>query len=132
MRRRGRLIHQQFFSSLSNTINSFLYHLRKRLQIPPPAIQPFPSTSLTNLQTEDVPSNLIESDEILGPVEAPFSSPTFLANFSSAFLNTYPYPNILKLSHLYPNLPFKHPLPFDAKFIGLFQYIFLNNFSNLL
>lgn len=121
MRRRGRTIYERFFSSYSTSVHSLLDSLRTQLQIPPPPVTQTLTQSYFNQSLpllEEVPSNLVENDEVLGPLEPPFNSPYFLRNFSGAFLKSHHLPNMFDNSHLHPSHPFDPPLPFDAKFIG--------------
>lgn len=128
-RRHGRMIFDRYFSSISATSRSIVSLLRDRLNYPSMGIEDSQSTILYHrpFTAQIAVSNDIvsrpdngEPEEILGPIEAPFRSETFLRNYSLKFFHTHDQWNSIKFDPFftYPSTPFDPVLPSEAKFIG--------------
>ena len=122
-RRQGRLIWEHYLGSMQNTVDTITSVLRQRIGIPALPDKNFHSVSVFNSSFKPitVPVILSENDppEILGPIEAPYASPAFKRNFTSFFLQSYQFWNEYFVPfRLFPQTPFSHLLPSEAKFLG--------------
>ncbi|KAL3892228.1 hypothetical protein ACJMK2_004457 [Sinanodonta woodiana] len=120
-KRHGRMMWEAYFGTSKKIIITLLSVLRTRLQIPPIPIADEPSPSVFNTSFVPLtfePASLgQETDELLGPVEAPFASIKFRENFTNYIhLENYNHPG--DPFHLYPFTPFEKVLPSEAKFLG--------------
>jgi len=118
MRRQGRMIFEFFLGSTKSIIDTTLAIIRTRLQIPAFPIRDEPSLSVFNESfvplLEPVVESLMETEEMLGPIEPPLASPRYLRNFTFSDMHLLPQDPF----HSYPFTPFQPLLPADAKFIG--------------
>ena len=120
MRQAGRMLWQTYLGSTRHIVDALLSNVRTRLQIPAFPARDEPSPSVFNetfrpLVSAVMSDTAVNTDDMLGPIETPFPSPTFLHNFTySPWMfsgNTDPH-------HLYPSVPFADFMPGEAKFIG--------------
>ncbi|GFO45755.1 exostosin-like 3 [Plakobranchus ocellatus] len=121
LRLQGREFYGKFLGSTHSILETLLAVLRQRLDIPPHPIPEEPSPSafpadFTPLIYEG-PDVEPETDEVLGPIEAPFASETFRTNFSAA-LSSDMFNKFGDPFHLYPFTPFQSVLPSESKFTG--------------
>lgn len=123
-RSNGRRAYELFLSSNARILETLLAVLRTRLSIPPLVAKDFTAISVFNdtfrPKTTEMPY-LSETDEFLGPVELPYDSHRFVANFSAVTYQVYetwnsaPYPFAL-----FPHNPIAEKLlPSEAKFTGI-------------
>jgi len=123
MKRQGRLLLQNYFSSQSTVLDSLLAVMQRRLTIPALPFVDSPSPSVFNDSfnpklMEHLPLD-VEPDESLGPLEPPFPSPAFKRNFSSLLIHSHHLWNIAFSSlHAVPHQPWEPLLPTEAKFLG--------------
>jgi len=123
MKRQGRLLLQNYFSSPSKVLNSLLAVMRHRLTIPALPFADSPSPSVFNASfspklMEHLPLD-VEPDESLGPLEPPFPSPAFKRNFSSLLVHSSHLWNAaFSPLHSSPHHPWEPLLPTEAKFMG--------------
>jgi len=131
LRTSGRRAYQLFLSSNERIFETLLAVVRTRLNIPPRVAEDFVAETIFNEtfqpKTTEMPY-LSETDEFLGPVELPYDSPKFGANFSAVTSQVYetwnsgPYPFAL-----FPNDPVTEKLlPSEAKFTGIDQSLLAN------
>lgn len=123
MRRQSRIIWERYLSTVQATVDTIVASLRDRLGIPPMPVRPVIAYSVFNSTFIPLKSDPVildaEPEESLGPIEAPFASPTFKRNYtalltqSKEIWNEWVDPFVL-----YPQLPFDPVLPSDAKFVG--------------
>lgn len=130
MRRTGRMLYERYFRDMEAFVVSTIASVRqKRLQIPGPAIagivrQSYYSGENPMKTFEVIPpdpeAESSELDEILGPVESPFPSPSFERNLSLVLNWGYDLWNNPALSPFftYPSTPFDPLIPSESKFIG--------------
>ncbi|KAJ8322306.1 hypothetical protein KUTeg_000777 [Tegillarca granosa] len=121
MKRYGRFYFETYFGTTKNIIETLLAILRTRLNIPALPIQDEPSPSVFNASFR--PLKLIghdpspETDEVLGPLEAPFSSLVFKQNFTQ-YVTYEVFNHVGDPFRLFPSTPFEKVLPSESKFIG--------------
>ena len=117
------MLHREWNSNaIPSLLQTLLAVLRQRLDIPayPVTEEPSPSAFPANFTplAYEGPDIEPDTDEVLGPIEAPFASETFRHNFSvglmSDMFNKFGDP-----FHLYPHTPFQPVLPSESKFLGL-------------
>ncbi|KAK3088364.1 hypothetical protein FSP39_018243 [Pinctada imbricata] len=121
LRQMGRYYFETYFGTSRSIINTVLAILRTRLSMPARPIQDVPSPNVfnsTNMQplAEGTEINS-ETDEVLGPLELPFSSMKFKQNFTQHVS----YESFSKVGYpfeLFPYTPFEKALPSDAKYAG--------------
>ncbi|XP_044730794.1 exostosin-3 [Chrysoperla carnea] len=123
MRRQGRLIWENYLSSVQSTIDVIISTIRDRLGIPPKPIEDITAVSVFNSTFQPLHTDTIvqdsEPEESLGPLEPPYPSPAFKRNYTLHLLQGHEIWNDWgDPFHLYPQLPFDILLPSDAKFIG--------------
>ncbi|XP_050027201.2 exostosin-3 [Dermacentor andersoni] len=122
LRRRGRLLWENYLSTTSRMINTVLSLVRTRLGIPAPPSHEEPSPSVFNstfhpLTIEAAPNT--ETDEMLGPIEPPFPSLTYQRNFSITLNDQAKVWNEDFDPHtMYPYGVQEPILPSEAKFMG--------------
>lgn len=122
-RRQGRVLWERYLSSVQASVDSLLAVIRTRLNIPPrPAVPtigaPAFNESYYPLKVEP-PAMDSEPEETLGPLEAPYASPTFKRNYTVALLQGYEMWNEWgEPFTLYPQLPWDPPVTSEARFIG--------------
>lgn len=116
LKKAGRRIFRDHLVSVDKISITLLSSVRELIAIPASSLKTVDSQAMYD---EDNPMPLFEPhvesrDEILGPVEEPFSSPTYQRNFSVLFHGDEndhsPY--------LYPHTPWDPALPTDAKYHG--------------
>ncbi|GFR82877.1 exostosin-like 3 [Elysia marginata] len=121
LRLQGREFYQKFLGSTFSILETLLAVLRQRLDIPAHPIpeEPSPSAFSANFTplAYDGPDIEPDTDEVLGPIEAPFASETFRRNFSAGLLSDM-FNKFGDPFHLYPHTPFQPVLPSEAKFLG--------------
>lgn len=123
MRRHGRVFWERYLSSAQASIDSLLACIRTRVQIPPRPVAPIYGTpafndSFSPPKVEPPPLDT-EPEETLGPLEAPYASPTYRRNYSLALLHGYELWNDWGEPFvLYPQLPWDIPVTSEARFIG--------------
>lgn len=122
LRRRGRLLWENYLATTSRVINTVLSLIRTRLGIPAPPAHEEPSPSVFNstfrpLTVEAVPNT--EIDEMLGPIEPPFASLPYQRNFSLTLNEQAKVWNEDFDPHtMYPFGAQDPLLPSEAKFMG--------------
>lgn len=122
LRRRGRLLWENYLATTSRVINTVLSLIRTRLGIPAPPAHEEPSPSVFNgtfrpLTVEAVPNT--EIDEMLGPIEPPFASLPYQRNFSVTLNEQAKVWNEDFDPHtMYPFGAQDPLLPSEAKFMG--------------
>lgn len=122
-RRHGRVLWERYLSSVQASIDSLLAMIRSRLNIPPRPAAPATGTPAFNesyyppkLEPPAVDS---EPEETLGPLEAPYASPTYRRNYSISLLQGYEMWNEWgEPFSLYPQLPWDPVVTSEARFIG--------------
>lgn len=122
-RRHGRLFWEKYLSSVQASVDTLIACIRTRLNIPPRAVMPTYGAPAFNDSFN--PPKLIpppiesEPEETLGPLEAPYPSPSYRRNFSLSLLHGYELWNEWGEPFvLYPQLPWDVPLTSDARFMG--------------
>ncbi|XP_028038241.1 exostosin-3 isoform X1 [Bombyx mandarina] len=123
LRRQGRVLWERYLSSVQASIDSLLATIRTRLHIPP---KPVPHTvGLPAFNDSYFPPRVepaavdAEPEETLGPLEAPYSSPTYQRNFSVGLLHGYELWNEWgEPFALYPQLPWDPTVTSEARFLG--------------
>lgn len=123
IRRQGRVLWERYLSSVQASVDSILAALRQRLLIPPrpaPAI-PAPAAfddSYTPPRLEP-PAVDAEPEETLGPLEAPYASPSYRRNYSVGLIHGYEAWNEWgEPFALFPQLPWDPPVTSEARFMG--------------
>lgn len=121
-RRQGRLVWEKYLASVQSTLDTIVAVLRDRLNIPALPAETVAAISIFNdtFQPLLVPATGdVEQEESLGPLEPPYSSPSFRRNFSLALTQGHELWNDWgDPFRLYAALPMDPLLPSDAKFIG--------------
>jgi len=115
-KKHGRIIFNDYFSSVEKAAHALINTLRYRINMPPP---PVPEAVSTLVYDEHHPMQTFQSrvdngNEILGPIEAPFPSPSYQRNFTS-FLQ---FSHWSHSSYIFPYTPWDPGLPTDAKYHG--------------
>lgn len=122
-RRQGRVLWERYLSSVQASIDSLLATIRTRLHIPArpasPTIGP-PAFNETYAPPRlDPPAVDTEPEETLGPLEAPYPSPSYRRNFSVGLVHGYELWNEWgEPFALYPQLPWDPPVTSEARFVG--------------
>lgn len=122
-RKQGRMVWEKYLSSVQATVDTVIATVRHRLNIPPRPIESTKSTSVFNasfapLRTEPVLPDS-EPEESLGPIEAPYASPSYKRNYTLMLTQGHEVWNDWgDPFNLYPQLPFDTFLSSDAKFMG--------------
>jgi len=123
MKRQGRLVYENYFSSPEQVFSAVLGLLRQRIQIPATPIPDVRSSSVFNdsfspLIMESLPPD-VEPEESLGPLEAPFPSLTFRRNFTSVLSeSSHNWNSRFHVFHLFPHTPWEPLIPTESKFLG--------------
>ncbi|XP_023287673.1 exostosin-3 isoform X2 [Orussus abietinus] len=123
MRRQGRLIWERYLSTAQGIVDTIIASVRDRLGIPPLPAPQTPSPSVFNesfipLKTDTIIAEP-DGEESLGPLEPPYSSPSFRRNYTTMLVHGHQIWNDwMDPFNLYPQLPFDTVLPSDAKFLG--------------
>lgn len=130
VKRRGKIVYDRYLKSTANHLQTLSSILSHRLHFPSPKIieselsllhkSQYSPKILHSNELVQQQQEVTETDEILGPIEAPFPSPSFLRNFSLNLFNSYELWNVDGFDpfYTYPNLPFDPVLPSEAKFLG--------------
>jgi len=121
MKRQGRLVYENYFSSSATILRSLVGIIQNRLTIPASPVLETPSPSVFNSSPAilDFLPNDVEPEETLGPLETPFPSPTFKRNYSSVLSErSSTWNSRFHALSLYPSTPWEHVLPTEAKFLG--------------
>lgn len=122
-RRNGRVLWERYLSSVQASVDSLLAVIRTRLMIPPVSAVPTVGTSAFNDSYTppkiEPPPIETEPEENLGPLEAPYPSPSYRRNYSLALLQGYQMWNDWGEPFvLYPQLPWDSAVTSEARFIG--------------
>lgn len=122
-RRQGAILWETYFSNPEAILSSVLATVRTRISVPANPIMEagsrdlFPPGSVR--RTEKVTKMTPESDDVFPPAEPPFSSPTFLRNFTSTYVDHHrSWNNPPGPFHLFPQNPLDPVMPSDAQFGG--------------
>lgn len=130
MKRWGMMFYERYLKDLSANIQTIMAIIRtKRLQLPAEAVQDPKAISLYNdthpmktfeINNLDPEAESTEIDEVLGPVEPPYASPTFIRNISIVLTSGYELWNSAAFDpfNSYPHTPFDPVMPSEAKFVG--------------
>ena len=126
LKQKGRFYFETYFGTTFSIINTVLAILRTRLSIPAHPIQDVPSPNVFNASTLPLilegPEINQETDEVLGPLEPPFSSVKFKQNFTQhVSYEVFSRPG--DPFELFPYSPFEYTLPSEAKYTGVFLFI---------
>ncbi|KOB69799.1 Exostosin-3, partial [Operophtera brumata] len=123
IRRQGRVLWERYLSSVQASVDSILAAIRQRLLIPPrpaPAV-PAPAAfddSYTPPRLEP-PAVDSEPEETLGPLEAPYASPSYRRNYTVGLVHGYESWNEWGDPFaLFPQLPWDPPVTSEARFMG--------------
>lgn len=123
LRRQGAVLWDTYFSSPQSILAGVLANIRTRVSVPANPVMGANSKDMfppgSQRKTEKVTKFTPESDDIFPPAEPPFSSPTFLRNFTHTYIdwdlawNNPPGP-----FYLFPQNPLDPVMPSEAKFKG--------------
>ncbi|KAI5634761.1 glycosyl transferase family 64 domain-containing protein [Phthorimaea operculella] len=118
-RRHGRVLWERYLSSVQASVDSLLAMIRSRLNIPPkPAAPIFGSPAFNdsyNPPKIEPPAVDTEPEETLGPLEAPYASPSYKRNYSISLLQGYEMWNEWgEPFGLFPQLPWDPPVTSEA------------------
>lgn len=121
-RRQGRVLWERYLSSVQATVDSLLAAIRTRLNIPArPAVA---ATGTPAFNDSYYPPRLeppavdSEPEETLGPLEAPYASPSYKRNYSLALLQGYELWNDWgEPFALYPQLPWDPAVTSEARYV---------------
>uniref|UniRef100_A0A914WDL6 glucuronosyl-galactosyl-proteoglycan 4-alpha-N-acetylglucosaminyltransferase n=1 Tax=Plectus sambesii TaxID=2011161 RepID=A0A914WDL6_9BILA len=120
MRRRGRVVAENFLNDKQALVKTALSALQHRLGMLAPAISDYQALPVFNgsyspLNTVDASAQTTpENDEYLGPLEAPYASPAFRQNFTSVQQHAYSAWNGFYQLTSHVALPSR---PFDVPFV---------------
>ncbi|XP_063634524.1 exostosin-3 [Cydia splendana] len=122
-RRQGRLFWERYLSSVQVMVDSLLAVIRTRLNIPARPAAPTVGTPAFNESYYpprlEPPAIDAEPEETLGPLEAPYSSPTYRRNYSIGLVHGYELWNEWADPFaLYPQTPWDPPVTSEARFMG--------------
>jgi len=123
MKRQGRLVFENYFSSMDRVLSSLVGVIRSRLQIPANPLSDTLAPSVFNSSfspalMDSLPPEA-EPEESLGPLEAPLPSPSFRRNFTSVMSESAENWNSkFQALALFPHTPWEPLIPTEAKFRG--------------